>query len=223
MEQDLLEDSKELALISRSARGDSDAFRKLVESYERELLNYLRRLLGDVESARDIAQETFIAAYQALPTWRPPWQIADKVRTGNTTQIHGEEQRMPRPLAPWLYRIATNRALSEMQRRRLHSRRPDQGMTIAVVQSARWSSLASVEPAANPEDMYALREILHEALCRLSEEDATCVVLRFVHGERYADIAHRLGLTSEAVRKRVARGIMVMREAIQRADAGEES
>lgn len=96
-------------------------------------------------------------------------------------------------------------------------------MTIAMLQTARWTSIASVEPATNPEETYVLREILHEALCRLSDEDGTCVVLRFVQGERYADIAELLGTTSEAVRKRVARGIVVMREAIQKTDAGEDS
>lgn len=223
MERDLLEDSGELALISRSAGGDSDAFRKLVESYERELLNYLRRLLGDAESARDIAQETFIAAYQALPTWRPPWQIRDKTPTASNALVRSQGHQLHRPLAPWLYRIATNRALSELKRRRMHTRRSDQDMTIAMLQTARWTSLASIEPVTNPEETYVLREILYEALCRLSEEDATCIVLRFVQGKRYADIAQLLGITSVAVRKRVARGIVVMREAIQKADAGEDS
>src|SRR5262249_50750577 len=86
----------ELALAQRAASGDHYAFGLLVRAYEPRLLPYLTQLLGDPETARDAAQETFLSAFQALPQWRPPERVGDASH----------------PLSPWLYRIATNRALS---------------------------------------------------------------------------------------------------------------
>ena len=177
-------------LACRAAAGDADAFAAIVHLYEGRLLAYLTQMLGDSESARDVAQETFLAAYQALPRWRPPEEP-----DGSLAVRH--------PLSPWLYRIATNRALSLLRKRPatyVTTRDPHMGITTG-----------GHEPS--PEDRIAGRDLLNTALRRLSDEDAACLVLHFVAGERYGEIAARLGLTSEAVRKRVSRGLVELRAA----------
>ena len=63
------------------------------------------------------------------------------------------------------------------------------------------------------EERAIARDLLRRALRDLSEEDVACVVLHYVAGERYGEIASRLGLTPEAVRKRVARGLIALRAA----------
>ncbi len=177
----------ELSLAERAAHGDHAAFGTLVRAYEPQILAYLAQMLGDAEAARDVAQETFLAAYQALPRWRPPAT---------------EDLATSRPLSPWLYRIATNKALSLL---RSNAARP------AVAASAR-AGTGKTEPAHGGfEEQYASRDLLRAALRRLSEEDAACLVLHYVAGERYGEIAAQLGLTSEAVRKRVSRGLTTLR------------
>ena len=179
----------ELTLTEHAARGDHAAFAALVRAYEPLLLAYLVQMLGDPEAARDAAQETFLAAFQALPRWRPP----DAARADPS-----------RPLSPWLYRIATNKALSLLRSGRL-----------AVVATMRTSAgYSSTEVMTSGfEERYAARELLRGALRHLSEQDAACLVLHYVAGERYGEIALRLGLTGEAVRKRVSRGLRVLRAA----------
>lgn len=179
----------ELRLARRAAAGDADAFAAIVRAYEGRLLAHLTQMLGDGEAARDVAQETFLAAYQALPRWRPP------AAPGATAARH--------PLSPWLYRIATNRALSLLRAR------PDMAATTGIERTR--GAAGGHEPS--PEERAAARDLLVTALRRLSEEDAACLVLHFVAGERYGEIAARLGLTSEAVRKRVARGLVELRAA----------
>jgi RNA polymerase sigma-70 factor (ECF subfamily) len=179
----------ELALVRRAAQGDHRAFGALVREYEPRLLAYLVQMLSDPETARDAAQETFLAAFQALPRWRlPDAQRADPSH----------------PLSPWLYRIATNKALSLL---RSSSIRPP------VASSARALTETPNDDARTGgfEERYAARELLEDALRRLSEDDAACLVLHYVAGERYSEIAARLGLTSEAVRKRVSRGLTTLR------------
>ncbi|HET9109411.1 MAG TPA: RNA polymerase sigma factor [Ktedonobacterales bacterium] len=175
----------ELALVQSAARGDHDAFGALVRAYEPQLHAYLLQMLGEPESARDAAQDTFLAAYRALPRWRPP---------------EGDHANTARPLSPWLYRIATNKALSLIR-----ARADRTAMTST-------STSPASEPATSGfEERYAARDLLGGALRRLAEEDAACLVLHYIAGERYGEIALKLGLTSEAVRKRVSRGLAALR------------
>src|SRR5207248_4473146 len=80
--------------------GDESAFRELVEPYRRELHLHCYRLLGSLQDAEDVVQETLLAAWRGLS---------------------GFEQRAS--LRSWLYRIATNRCLNALRDRR---RRPQE-------------------------------------------------------------------------------------------------
>lgn len=215
----IVSNSKELEYIQKAAHGDQDAFRHLVLAYETPVLTYLQSILGDWENTRDLAQETFIAAFYALPHWQPP-ELLNHQQT--VPQKSGQAARsiMDHPLAPWLYRIATNHALTFLKQQ---SRRKRAGMLFHVEHHADASQIS--ESVGKPqsfveawEDRYIVRELLHEALSQLSEEDALCIVLRFIAGERYTEIAERLGITKEAVRKRVTRGLIVLRSVYKALD-----
>jgi RNA polymerase sigma-70 factor, ECF subfamily len=106
-------------------------------------------------------------------------------------------------LGPWLYRIATNHGLNALRARR---RRGD-------AQSSLLALANHPDAERSLEDRFAQRELLDAALRSLPPEEGACLVLHLVAGERYAEIGVRLGMSSEAVRKRVARGITALREA----------
>ncbi len=199
-----LDERNELAVIQRAAAGDHAAFRLLVVGYESRLLAYLTHMLGDAEAARDVAQETFLAAYRALPRWRP---LEHQPGGGLDFPGGSAEGGGLSLLSPWLYRIATNRALSLLRSRPIMSHSTE---------------AAQHEPAHARHDVLeervAARELLMAALRQLSEEDAACLVLHFVAGERYGEIGERLGLSSEAVRKRVSRALDALRTAYRALD-----
>jgi RNA polymerase sigma-70 factor, ECF subfamily len=199
-------DNEELALIHRACNGDHEAFRLLVLSYESQLLAYLTHMLGDRDSACDVAQDTFVAVYYALPRWRPlPYNDAESIT--QTPPINAQL------LAPWLYRIATNKAISLLRKNSFYVRG-----SVQQESESRWEeliraqSLSSRQRVASPEERYIARELLVQALQQLAEEDAACLVLHVVSGERYKEIALQLGMTSEAVRKRVARALVTLRK-----------
>src|SRR4030095_11615014 len=85
-------------LISRARNGDSEAFRQLMEPHRRELQAHCYRMLGSLQDAEDVLQETLLAAWQGLGAF----EGRASIRT-------------------WLYRIATNRCLNAL---RSASRRP---------------------------------------------------------------------------------------------------
>ncbi len=86
----------EEALVIRAQGGDAAAFAEIFERYQHRIINYIYGLVHDRELANDLAQESFLKAYRALP------------RMGSDLR-----------LAPWLYRIAGNTAFSALRRRRL--------------------------------------------------------------------------------------------------------
>ncbi|MDQ2807258.1 MAG: RNA polymerase sigma factor [Chloroflexota bacterium] len=87
--------SDEAALVAAARAGDRAAFGALFDRYQTPIVNYLYRVVGDWDTANDLAQDSFLKAYQALG------------RTDADLQI-----------APWLYRIATNTALDALRRRK---------------------------------------------------------------------------------------------------------
>lgn len=86
---------EERAWIARARAGDLDAFDAIMMHYEQRLLRFLTGLVGDIEVARELCQDTFLAAYQALP------------------RAHGEMH-----LSAWLHTIALNRARSHHRHRK---------------------------------------------------------------------------------------------------------
>lgn len=83
-------------LVERAKAGDSAAFAGLFERYQTPICTYLYRLVGNREEACDLTQETFLKAFQSLPSTSPDLRFS-----------------------AWLYRIATNTAYSSLRRRRL--------------------------------------------------------------------------------------------------------
>jgi RNA polymerase sigma-70 factor, ECF subfamily len=86
-------DAEERRLIDRSARGDQDAFRQLVQRYHRLVISVAFRALGDMGLAEDVAQEVFFKVYRALPSYRH-----DK------------------PFVHWLHRVAGNAVTDAIRR-----------------------------------------------------------------------------------------------------------
>jgi RNA polymerase sigma-70 factor (ECF subfamily) len=84
-----MERTEEAAVIARTCRGDQAAFGQLVEEHRGRILRVCLRLMGNVEDAKDVAQEVFLQAYLGL----------DRFRGGARFQT-------------WLYRIAVNRCLN---------------------------------------------------------------------------------------------------------------
>lgn len=81
-------------LILRCQQGDKDAFYELIIKYQKLVLNFVFRMLGDYEEAQDIAQETFLRAFNNIDNFRGDF-----------------------PIISWLYQIANNLCIDKLRAR----------------------------------------------------------------------------------------------------------
>ncbi|MFD1148994.1 sigma-70 family RNA polymerase sigma factor [Saccharothrix hoggarensis] len=187
-------------LLARARGGDGEAFRGLVEPYRRELHVHCYRILGSVQDAEDLVQETLLAA------WRG---------------IGGYEERAS--VRTWLYRIATNRCLNAL---RAGSRRPPEHPAYhpevpLPEPSHRRGEPSWLEPypevlledvaddVPGPEARHETRESISlaflAALQQLPPRQRAVLVLRDVLGFRAAEVADILDTTENAVTSALTR------------------
>jgi RNA polymerase sigma-70 factor (ECF subfamily) len=177
-------------LVERVKQGDVKAFEMLVVKYQRRIERLIGRMVRDVDLVPDIAQETFIRAYRALPKFR-----------GDSA------------FYTWLYRIAVNtakKALGELKRDLLvtessRASRDDDDET----------SRAENEPTTGetPESLLQSKEIamtVNSAIEALSEDLRQAITLREIEGLSYEEIAELMNCPIGTVRSRIFRA----REAI---------
>jgi RNA polymerase sigma-70 factor (TIGR02960 family) len=190
----------EAAELSRARLGDEGAFERLVAPYRRELHVHCYRMLGSVQDAEDMVQETVMAAWRGLDRF---------------------EERSS--LRTWLYRVATNACLGMLRRSRPPREIPPPpeppgefpSATAAAIEpvwlepypDAWLEGLPAEEPG--PEARYDSREAIElafvTALQQLSARERAAVVLKDVLGYRSAETAAVLGTSEAAVNSALQR------------------
>lgn len=179
--------------LARVAAGDAGAFALLVESHQERLLRLCERMLGDVEEARDAAQEVFLKAYRKAGEVRPQGQVYT-----------------------WLYRIAVNHCLNRLRRRKLvrFLRWEDPSDPEAP---------AFDPPDAGAGPVAALEarrrwQATRRAIAKLPENQRAVLVLVRFEGLSYKQTAEVLGITEGAVESRLVRAMRRLEAAAQEAD-----
>ena len=186
----MLDGDADALLVERVKQGDVRAFEMLVVKYQRRIERLIGRMVRDVDIVQDIAQETFIRAYRALP------------------QFRGDSA-----FYTWLYRIAVNtakKALMDMKRDPLVSesslRSDEDGEELSRAES-------ELSDGETPEGILASKEIavaVNSAVEALSEELRQAITLREIEGLSYEEIAEAMNCPIGTVRSRIFRA----REAI---------
>jgi len=161
------------ALMERTAAGDGEAFRALVERHGTAAQTFFLRLVRNVEDAEDLTQELFIALYRSASRYRPD-----------------------APFTAYLYRIASNLAASHMRRR---SARPAQSLD--ELAEAGFES-ATGRHEDQPDKAFEEREMrrrYESALARLPSDWRIALELRVGRELSYAEIAAAMGKSVSAV------------------------
>lgn len=182
-------EESESTLVTAAKAGDYDAFEQLVNRYEHKIYRLGLNITGNPEDAEDVLQETFLKAFENLPRFR-------------------EDSRF----YTWIVRIGVNQALMKLRKRRT-----DKSVSLddPIEENGEVIPRDFADWKPNPEQLLGrteTREIMERAIQNLPVSFRTVFQLRDVEGLSTEETAEMLGLTISAVKARLFRARLRLRE-----------
>src|SRR5271166_3464954 len=183
----------DILLVNRARAGDVEAFEKLVRQYDRQVFRIAQHITQNREDAEDVVQDAFLKAYEKL------------------NQFQGNSK-----FYTWLVRIAVNESLMRLRKRRT-------GKMVSIDEDIETDEgsvprdLADWAP--DPEQNYGqaeLAEILRKTIQGLPQGFRIVFALRDVEGLSTEETAETLGLSVPAVKSRLLRARLQLRERLSR-------
>jgi RNA polymerase sigma-70 factor, ECF subfamily len=183
----------ESVLLAQSREGDTHAFAELGRRYEGKIFRLAQHITQNREDAEDVLQETFMKAYEHLD------------------QFKGDSK-----FYTWIVRIAVNQALMKLRRRKTDrsvslDEQIDTGEDTVVREIAAWGE--------NPEEHFSREElgkVLDTAIQSLEPPYRSVFVLRDIEDMSTEETAEALGLSIPAVKSRLLRARLQLREKLTR-------
>ncbi|MEP7074912.1 MAG: sigma-70 family RNA polymerase sigma factor [Acidobacteriota bacterium] len=178
------------ALIEATRRGDETAFAEVISRYRGPITNYLYRFIGDYEEAVDLSQETFVRLYFAIDRYHTEYAFST-----------------------YLYRIATNLAISELRRRKrrrllsltgLFQNEIDEGIDFEPPDQRSLPDADLVVSERNRQ--------IEKAIAALPDKYRAPIVLREIEERSYDEIAQILGLGLGTTKSRISRARGLLKE-----------
>jgi RNA polymerase sigma-70 factor (ECF subfamily) len=177
----------EALLIDASKRGDQDAFAQLVQRYQRRTFNLAFRILQQYDEASEITQETFLAAWQGLPSFRG-------------------DARFP----TWLYRIAYNCSLKQLEQRKR-----DRALQDAMQAEQLLRHTGDGERTDAALEARERQSMLHEQLASLPAKYRIVLVLRHLQEMTYEEIAETLTMPIGTIKTHLFRARNLLKERLE--------
>jgi RNA polymerase sigma-70 factor (ECF subfamily) len=177
----------DLLLVAASKNGDQEAFAQLVQRYQRLVFNLVYRMLQQYEEATEITQETFLAAWQGLPSFRG-------------------DARFP----TWLYRIAYNCSLKQLE-----LRKRDRALQVALeaektLENANDELLEHAELDARDRQL-----LVQEHLSHLPTKYRIVLILRHLQDMTYEEMAEILTMPIGTIKTHLFRARNLLKERLQ--------
>ena len=181
-------------LVERCKQGDERAWKQLVEATSRPVYTLCLRILGDPDDAAEATQDTFVKVYRSLSTFR------------------GDAQ-----FSTWLYRVASNTAISKHRGRKRRRARE------TAIDDGAHSELASPRSTEDEAGVRIDTEAVGKALKDLPEHYRVAVVLRDVYGMSIEEIAKKMKISETAAKVRIHRGRKKLKEIVYPDSSGAET
>ncbi len=186
------EELDESVLVERALGGDQQAYGILVRRHERLVFRIVGGFLRNPEDVKDVAQETFLRAFEGLKTFR-----------------------LGAPFGPWVARIATRASYDRLRQRKRASEVAWDDLSPAEQAGAR--DLATGE---GPADRAAVRDLLERAMAALPPKDRMVLILSDALGFSGVEVAKAMECSPLAGRIRLHRARRAMRKVIEELVAG---
>ena len=165
-------------LVARSLKQDHEAFGQLIDRHASAIVNLAYRMVGNQAEAEDLAQEAFLAAFKALPTFRADAKFST-----------------------WLYRIATNKCKDW-----LRVKRPGQGQYDVDADEQLDLHVAEERTPEELLSQQQVGQELERALQRLPALYREAFVLKHIEGLSYEEMEAILGVSGDTLKMRVYKG-----------------
>lgn len=180
-------------LVEATKAGDESAFAEIMTRYRNPITNYLYRFLNDYEEAVDLAQDTFVRVYFALDRYHTQYAFST-----------------------YIYRIATNLAISEIRRRKRRKLLSLTGLFQGEDEMA--TEFQPPDQRALPDEELLDDEqsrTISRAIAALPEKYRIPVILRDVEGRSYDEVAAIMELGLGTTKSRISRGRALLKEKLQ--------
>ncbi len=180
-------------LVAAAKAGDEDAFAEIVSRYKNPITNFLYRFLNDYEEAVDLAQETFVRVYFALERYHTEFAFST-----------------------YIYRIASNLAISELRKRKRRHLLSLTGLfqkgedDTTEFQPPDTRSLPDADLETDERD-----RMIAMAIESLPPKYRLPIVLRDVEGKSYEEVAEIMGLGLGTTKSRISRGRGLLKEKLK--------
>lgn len=172
--------TEEMELVGRARRGDLEAYDALVKRYQERIFATIYHMTSNHEDANDLAQESFIKAFQALKSFK-----------GGSS------------FYTWLYRIAVNKTINFLKQRKNRKFMSLNDLDFNAEHDPDFMSLISDNTPRRAAGLTELQEKLNAALMKLSEPHRLVVVLHDVQGQSHEEIAKFMECNIGTVRSRL--------------------
>jgi RNA polymerase sigma-70 factor (ECF subfamily) len=174
------EEVSEETLVRRARRGDLEAYDGLIKRYQQRIYATIYHMTSNHEDANDLAQESFIKAYQALGSFK-----------GGSS------------FYTWLYRIAVNKTINFLKQRKNRTHMSLDDLDFNAEHDPDLMALISNKTPRRDAGLSELQEKLNAALMKLSEPHRLVMVLHDVQGQSHEEIAKVMDCNIGTVRSRL--------------------
>lgn len=178
------EEDKIRDLVNKAQNGDNRAFAEIYEHYFTPIFRFIFFKVGNREEAEDLTQTVFMKVFKSLDGFR----FRDN------------------PFSSWLYRIANNMVIDFFRKKK--------SLPLLSEDSEDWQiefADDALNPAEEAEEM-ELARLARQAMAEMKEPDRQVLVMRYIDGLSYKDIAEAIDKTEDAVRQISSRSIRVLKE-----------
>ena len=198
-----MNDLNDVDLINRFRKGQTQAFNLIVWRWQKPLLNFLYRFLGNMQDAEDVNQKTFLKVYQKISSLKE----TDKFQV-------------------WLYQIAANEArdlLRRLKNRSFYSfgnqlklkSNSDENMILDIPDSESMDAENNIHQAE-------LRKIFEIAMQEIPEEQRAVIVMKIYQDLKFNEIAEILQESLNTIKSRMYYGLKALRQVLQKQNFSEE-
>ena len=178
-------------LVQHTMAGDEDAYAMLVQRYSSSLFRCICHFLRDTDTAGDILQEVFLQLYLSLP-----------------------HLRIDAPLKPWLFRVARNRCLDTMRRKKMIPFSTLQ-TSISDDELSLWEIIPDPDPLTEEiAEQHDAQLLLQQAIATLPPKYRVIVLLRYVAQLTFAEIGQALHIPRATAKTYFQRSKPLLRAAL---------